>query len=369
MKKYYFFLTASLLILLLYTRVSTRIVNDLWTDEVELINNLKSFNYLIFEYLPRIPGGSPGYYLMILPLKIFFGRNPLILGLPGLISHILVFLLIPKIVSILAIESKTYSAVIATFSRIGFVLDPSLSFQAMEIRPYALLPLMWVICFLLTHALVISDNNNIKDYKDLFKMASLSICYFLLFLWHFYGVIITLAIYIYFIFNKKVSWDAFRIHIRSIILLTFTSIISIPFWKHFVSAYSFHRFNTFEWFTWDILKIYILNQGTMQRTIPQHVLFLFFLAMIIFGMSILMMKLIRNRHVRLVNTIIVKSFKMLFFLVAFPSFAILAMDVMNTYWFLLRQISWTLVPFYMVIGILGNLSIKLFLSDREVNTK
>lgn len=365
MKKYYFSLTIILLILLIYTRISTRLTNVLWTDEIELMNNLKSFNYLIYEYLPRIPGGSPGYYLMILPLKFFFGGNPFILGIPGFVSHIVVFLLIPKIVSILVNESETQRVFTTIFARIGFVFDPSLSFQAMEIRPYAVLPLLWVLCFLLTHALVNSDNKIIKDDKDVFKMASLSMCYFLLFIWHYYGFIITSTIYIYFIFNKKVSLDAFKIHIRSFILLTFTSIISIPFWKHFVSAYSFHRFNTFEWFNWDILKIYLLNQGTMQRTIPQHVLYISFLVITLFGMGIMIMKLMRNRHTREAITIIRKSVKMLVFLVAFPSIVILAMDMINTYWFLLRQISWTLVPFYIVIGILGNLSFKLFFTVKK----
>src|SRR3989344_3016581 len=90
-------ITVTLLLFLLIMRVNVRSRSPFWTDEIEQVRNLRSVEYLIFEYLPKIPGGWPGHYFLTLPIQNLFPNNKFLLGLPGLLSQVGVFLLIPSV--------------------------------------------------------------------------------------------------------------------------------------------------------------------------------------------------------------------------------------------------------------------------------
>ena len=143
-------ITIVLFIILLAGRFTIRAKDNLWTDELEEIHNLTSVKHLLVEYLPFIPGGAPGHYLVSLPLQVLVPNNKFILGLPGLLGHIAVFLLMRHVVKSLKIVDEKGLPIVTLIARTGFVFDPTFIFQSMEIRPYSLLPLLWSLSLLLT---------------------------------------------------------------------------------------------------------------------------------------------------------------------------------------------------------------------------
>lgn len=95
-----------MLIVFIVFRIQVRSLNLIWVDEIAQINNSVSVNHLLNIYLPNIPGGSPGHYLLVLSVKSLFPNNIVMLYLPGLIGQISVFLFIPKIIEKLRIVQK-----------------------------------------------------------------------------------------------------------------------------------------------------------------------------------------------------------------------------------------------------------------------
>src|SRR3989344_7761604 len=125
-------LTVALLILLIVTRVSIRSRSPLWTDEIEQVRNLRTVKYLLFEYLPKIPAGWPGHYLLTLPIQNLFPNNKILLGLPGLLAHVGVFLFIPNVLKSIFTLDRRRLAVSSFAARFLFTFDPYLTFQSME---------------------------------------------------------------------------------------------------------------------------------------------------------------------------------------------------------------------------------------------
>lgn len=325
-------------------------MNPLWTDEREVLENLTSIKYLIHTYLPSIPGGSPGFYLLIYPFKQMFGSDRILLGMPGLISHIIVFFLIPKVVGLL-FQNKIYSQeIITVVTRLGFVLDPTLSFQAMELRPYAFLPLLWCCSVLVVNSLLQIDFLSWR--KSILKQIGVLSALFIIFNWHFYGFLMTLSVYIYFLTKNKYSPKKI-FKMKSIPTIFLTILLSVPIWRYFSSgSFKFH-FNTFEWLNTGIIDIYFLNNASMHRSTFQQIAFWLFIPVIfIFIMKGIVVGM--KQEVGIYKKrfeVVLRSFILLFL---FPSGMILILDLINRYWFLARQISWTFISVYMGLGILAS---------------
>ncbi len=343
-KKLIVIITWFLFMILIYTRLSMRALNPLWIDELNEISHLRSFEYLVYEYLPNIPGGVLGHYLLLLPINSVFPSNKFILGLPGLIGNILVFLFIPKVISSLQIVNRKDLAVPSLVARIGLVFDPRLSFQAMEVRPYSLLPILWVLSVFLVAWIISFDKHVNKPLKVTNVVMSVIAANFLWF-WHIYAPIMFMSIYLFFIFKSKLDKNLIDKHHKSLVVILASTIIFVPVWVYFSSNVINSYLNTFEFL--DNINKFIattLNQGYIKGISLFNNLFLFtlllFLGIIVWGAFFR------------VSKYALQFWKLLLFLVFLPIISIFFLDFISHYWFLYRQFAWTAIPFYVSIGIL-----------------
>ncbi len=317
--------TLILLLILIFSRIAVRIHNDFWTDELEEVRNLTSVKHLLLEYLPRIPGGSPGHYLLVLPINNVFPSNKYMLGFPGLVSHILVFLLIPIIIGKLSIVQKKDITNITQIVRIAFVLDPTYIFQSMEVRPYSILPLLWIFSVLLVSSLFENiQKNHLNDRLSFRKIVFPIVGIILVNIWHYYGILMIISIALYYLFRLK------NIDIRKILYLSFSLLVpfifALPLFIYFSPGSNMFDFDTFE-----MLK---LGFGRWQN-------YLYGIIFIGVFASLLWKKLITK-----------ELFRFIILLVGFPILIIFILDLHNRYWFLLRQFAWTLLPLYTAISMI-----------------
>lgn len=338
----FFLLTSFLLIILIFLRIWTRNQYPLWADEIEEISHLISFRHLIFEYLPTIPGALPGHYLLTLPLNYIASNNKFILGLPGLAAHLFVFFLIPYTISLLQIADKKNVPLIALITRIGFVLDPRLTYQSMEVRPYSVLPLLWVISVILcSHLFRLKDKqgNTINFIAHILILTFFTI---IVFMWHFYGLIMVVTIYLFMLSQQSGNKIDLILKTKSIYPLILSTIICLPLWKYFTQGLSQYRHDTFE-FIPIILKM-IENQNNL----------------VLFFSVLFLLYLFRNYLLNQINRILLNQsirkqiLAILFYMVFIPIFIIFILDLLQPYYFLYRQFSWVAIPLYMATGILIN---------------
>lgn len=349
MKKVKIIITLILVFLLFYLRLSVRLINTPSEDEIAEIAGFKSIKYLIIDYLPRIPGGSPGGYLIVYPLNKISPNNILFLGLPGLISHFLVFLIIPKSISKLKIIKPEYNFLVSSITRLFFVLDPTLVYQSMEIRPYAFLPLYWIISIFLVSRLIKIDK---YKNKSLIKYILFSILLTVFFVWHFYVLIMFLSIY-FFIKMRSIEKFSFQSLLPKSIIPIFSSIIlASPFWIYFSQGKGAAPYNTFGWLHVVIAQIYAIDKGSQKGIIWQNWLYFFLIVLIItLILYTFLSYLLQRRNLKgieyLVNFIYINSV-----LVVLPIIVIILLDISAKYMFLYRQFVWIAIPFYISTGIL-----------------
>lgn len=341
--------TLLLLFLLVITRVSVRNSASLWTDELEQIKNLTSVSHLIFEYLPNIPAGWPGHYLLTLPIQMFFPYNKFLLGLPGLLSHIGVFLLIPKVLSgLFAIKAKHLAAA-TLIARILFIIDPFFTFQSMEVRPYALLPFIWILCALMSVALVNEKWKILSRSARITKMMCYAVFYFAIFAWHLYGFIMTISILVYLLIVKLQRKKAIK-YVEAGVVLFISLILVIPLWMHFSQSSSQYILAPFEMFP-SINEIISGKRGIMTVYSWQHAIFLLFAAWVLLAIvraifSLQLTKIDTKALIRLIFST--------FTLVAIPICIIVVMDIVNPYWILYRQFAWTALPAYLILALVAS---------------
>lgn len=311
------YLTIFLFITLIVSRISVRYFNNLWTDEIEEIKHLTTVKHLIFEYLPAIPGGAPGHYLLVLPFNLLFPYNKFILGFPGLLSHIGVFFLIPAAVRKLKLVNEKGINIVTLIVRAGFVLDPTFIFQAMEVRPYSILPLLWIISLLVL--------SNIFSWKksNLFGLFTGILTLIVIIIWHFYGSLMLTSILVYFFLTEKMLF-------KGKILQLFSILFSILFASPLILFFSKGSFK-YDFDSFEMLKIAYLNWQS-------------YIYIILFSLIILL-----GIKYNLIKYKLVYAF---ISLVASPIIIIFLLDIKNHYWFLLRQFAWTILPLYIIIGTL-----------------
>lgn len=343
-RKYSVFL---LLILLVFVRIKVRAMNPFWLDEVAEIKRLKSVEFVISE-LPTVPGGSPGHYLLTLPLQKFFPFNKYILGLPGLISHILVFLFIPKIISTLKIINKEKLFVSGIVARFLFAIDPTLTFQAMEVRPYSVLPLLWLVSFFIVVKLFRLDRQSFTARKLFTNIIRWLPILFLVFNWHFSALIMFLSIYIYMLLKERITISSFTLGKYSSIIILVSIFASLPVWSYFGKSISAFEFNTVATIPVTIMQIYSIDKGFPKGIIWQNWLYFFLLLIMLFIIVLELRKFfIRKSEFYSYNYF----FKINIFLVIIPILVIFILDFVNRYGFWYRQFVWVMLPFYIANGV------------------
>lgn len=336
--------TLLLLGVLVYTRLTIRASNPLWIDEINEISHLKSIHYLIYEYLPSIPSGVLGHYIMLLPLNTFFPGNKFILGLPGLISNLLVFLLIPTVISRLNITSKNETKIASFVARLGFVFDPRLTFQSMEIRPYSLLPILWILSLMLVTKIISCDNTHDKDLKNknvfLLMLASI-----FLWIWHIYGLVMSISTYLFFIFKTKLSKNIINLHYKSFVVICLSLFLFFPVWIYSARGSTISHLDTFEFLKNSEQAVNtVINKGYIRGITWQNYIYF---ALIVFSIIAIIWAVFTKGSLYLAQFL-----KMLAFLVLMPILVIFLLDFASEYWFLYRQFAWVALPFYIAMGIL-----------------
>lgn len=351
MKLLKFALTFILLIILIYLRVSTRNLNPLWVDEIEEINHLKSVTYLISEYLPNIPGALPGHYLLALSMNYISPGNKFVLGLPGLFANIAVFFLIPYALSLLRVVDKKNLSFVTLVTRLGLVFDPRLTYQAMEVRPYSILPLLWIASVILISNLFQLKKKSESTLNYITRFILLTIFTVVIFIWHFYGFIMVLSIYSFMLSKQKGNLRKKFFQSPSTYPIILSTIISIPIWRYFTSGLANYRHNTFGFlsiFSNTSLTPSIINKFRTDVSILSFILILCLIYII--------RKYIIGFFTELVNDRFIKKdlFGIIFYMVFVPVIIIFFLDLMQPYYFLYRQFSWVAIPFYIAVGILIN---------------
>jgi hypothetical protein len=345
-------ITFCLLLLLLYLRIEQRITHEFWIDEIQEISNLKTLSYLLFEFLPTQPGGLPGHYLLVFPLQIIFPFNKYVLGLPGLIAHVAAFLLFPRVFAQLGLAPSGHSFFPASIARFGFAVNGTLAYQAMEVRPYSVLPLLWVLATLLAGYTIrffnhIDEETNPR--RKAMVVAGIAAGHLAVCLWHAYGVIMLASIYLFF---ALVSFDSiFRMVRRplAIGMAIVVAVITVPVWRFYSPGSSGWDFDTFEYIPRSFLGA---TRTVIDLLISLHWgrLSIVVLVMIMAGMVILLAPRITSRQ-NLLDGLFGRLFWLSVALVTLPIMVILAIDLATSYWFIQRQFIWTAVPFWMATGV------------------
>jgi hypothetical protein len=351
MKKYlYSFSVVLLLFVLIYYRVSIRLNNPLNIDEVEEVSHLISFSHLIFTYLPSIPGGAPGQYLIALFVNKIFPNNKFMLAIPGILGNIIIFLSLPYLVKIIYPMNIRKIKILSFYTRICFVLDPVLAYQSIEIRPYSLLPCIWIISVFICNSFIKVKINNMNFKNKIFFFWGYIVLLTIIFIWHYYGFIIFISIFTYNLLIKKNNFHLLKDKLIKFIIVGCSFLISLPIWRYFIPG-SF-RFNIR---TADQIFTGVINYFQNYRTLSSSVTWInnIFILLILFTLSFVFFNVTKIKNVN--KFLHQKKLKLCkditIFLIIFPVITIFMLDVINNYWFLLRQFSFVLLPVYILFGI------------------
>ena len=347
-KKLYFGINLFILFLFIYFRLYLRAINLFWTDEIEEIKNLISLKHLIFQYLPQIPGGSPGHYLLTFPFNILYPYNKYVLMIPGLLSQVAVFILIPGVIVKLFKTNLYETQITALITRIIFTFDPTLSYQSIEIRPYSILPLLWVSIAILLPT-IYDQTIRKTSFIGPFKKFLLILCLFILIIFHYYVLLMMISVYVYIYLNSHQKSKGYLSNSFSKIV-SIGTLLSIPILMYF-SPGSF----SFNFDTLGVIKEYFSNYSFLRsnginRIYWQNFLYYAFIILSLI-IPIVLIKVKLERHEKLIKSLLRYLIKSIGILAVFPIVIIFFLDLYNHYWFLLRQFAWAMIPLYMSVGL------------------
>ena len=272
--------------------------------------------------------------------------------MPGLVSQALVFIFLPHIISRLNVVSPKYNFAAATISRLLLVLDPKLTFQAMEVRPYSVMPFIWMVMIFIISSLLKLDNRRISPIVT-FQTIAIFLLTLLLFWFHSVSAIITISIYTFFIIKQKENFFKNVITKKSLSLLIVCIIFSLPIWNYFSSNNcrfcERNNYNILVTSITSLQEIYAINKGAFNDIKIQNILYFISLC-IMLGLTVYETStfLINRLHkkVRIKNTFFIINLP----LVILPLIIIFLSDYLSHYGFWLRQFSWVMVPFYISIS-------------------
>jgi hypothetical protein len=343
-----------LLALLLFLRIQERVTNEFWDDEIHLISNLLPLEHLLFEHLPDQPGSSAGHYLLTALIQYVMPNNKYALGFPGLIAHVIVFLLLSRLLLTMKLTKPGATFWPATVTGAGFAINATLAYQSMEVRAYSLLPLLWVLSVFLAHTTIRfldSARSSNMGRSGWLRMAGILLAHAGICIWHIYGLIMLLSIYTFFAFT---SWPLFLRAARrplTIGLIITTSIMAIPVWLFFSGGSLVRSDDTFEHIPLTLSGMTSSILGNLAGR-PDLSLGIITLIVALGGLTLSAYRGLRNRQG--IVTDLWPQICLYVVLVAAPIGMILVTDIVTQYWFLQRQFIWTAVPFWMGIGVAAN---------------
>ncbi len=309
-------------------RVKHRASSSLWFDEIWQINVLDCPFFEFVRALPQKDFSSylNGDYFLTYPFFHLFGDNKWGLAIPHMIATLIGFWLFYLICRELL---KTSVGMIIAFSIFSF--NATLINHALEIRPYAVLPVLNLGVFYVTMKLLP------HDFKMSWKRTFWIGLFFILTIWFYmYGVVILFVHAIYFLATLK-NKDMFKTafvqlsKFGGIVLL-----IAMPLWLYSIFGehltYETRGFeSTFQFITDPTVSVFGFLKDVLCNFIGHKYLYVLILGAF-FGTILPHSK--RMEHIKFFGILILLPFAV-----------ILLMDIVGNYWLLQRQFIW-LMPFF-----------------------
>jgi len=314
----------------LYLRIASRAASKLWTDELFQLSTMTgSFKKLLenvvqFEFCSYLSGD----YYLVYPFFKIFGYNKWGLAIPHMIATILGFYLL---YIICRRYFKTTWAYIITFSIVCF--NASLTYHALEIRTYAVLPTLALACLYLSLKLV--DQNINMSIKKKLAIGAL----FVLVIWfHVYGILILLVSVLFSLLSK--SRDAsFKIILKDTFKFLFVVLfLAMPLW--IFSVFGPH-FAHILWPTFTYIPNPVKDAVGFLKAIFGNLLGYKPLYFLLAGVILPFIIPDKERFQKITFLIV---------MVFIPIGSLLLANIITKYWFMQRQFIWVMPFFALYLG-------------------
>jgi len=222
----------------------------------------------------------------------------------------------------------------------------------MEVRPYSMLSFLWFVSVIFVNKIInFKKNQNGRSeiiIKSIVSVLSLS----MILIWHYYGLIMvfTMYIYLYIFRDRRNLSDLLNIkRIPNLILLTGVLCV-LPVWTYFSKGSFTYNFNAIENLPISISTEGIVYKGVVQGITWRNYYYSWFFLVVLFIFITYSLSYC-CRKISYERTVVFKSVKIMITSVLLPIILIFTLDIFNRYWFLLRQFSWTIIPFYISLGV------------------
>lgn len=331
----------------LYLRFERLASRELWGDEVyQLHQTLGPFKAVWKRNVYGDMTCFPGDYLLTYPFAQVFGSNKWGLALPHAAVTVIGFYFLYRICQR---HFKTVWGYIIAFSVVCF--NQHLIFNALELRPYAVLPTLALAVFYYTDILM-TEAGRLSTPQKIFIGG-----FFVLTMWfHAFGIMIVGCSILFFLLSE---WrqPSLRSHFKNIAgTLAIVFLIALPVWLWFatgnplkLSSESYHsmRVGTFD---------YIANPLDGFGRFFNRVVFYNLIGFkdLYFLLGILIIAILVPSRER------PRKFGLFLTLVLLPIAVILVVDLSNRYWFLIRQYIYVAPLFAFFLGWLWDSSIDYY---------
>lgn len=316
----------------LYLRFKLYTQRELNTDELNQLNYTTSDHILPFwnKYTAAELTAFPGDYLLTLPFIKVLGTSKWAIAVPHIIVTVIGFYFLYLIC---ARYLKTALAWVITFSILA--LNSTLQYHSFELRPYAVLPTLYLAVFYFSETIVCNYQQTSRSKKFL-----IGLFFVLVVVYHAYGIMMIALCLFYFILSESKD----RPFISSLRLIApFAigfSLIALPLFLWYATrisdAYDYEAFVARNLNTFD----YIPNPLTALNN--------FFRSVFNYLMGYKKIKFLINGIILCLLIPHPERFKQIGFflvLIILPLECILSADVHTGYWFVQRQFIW-IVPLY-----------------------
>jgi len=316
-----------------YWRVRTFALREIWTDEIEQLRGVsKSLHWLLFVYLPGIPGGFPGDYLLTWPFA-HLSTNKWILTAPHIPLMLLSFYLLFLICKA---EFRTIWGPFVVFAL--FAMNPNLIFHALEIRPYASLLALVLAMYWVSFRAVQTDSWPMRR-----QIAWGIWCWFIL-LFHAYGLYLLVFLLTYHLIFSRGERPWIPTFKRFFIPTLIAGLLALPLWIYFANPdhISMYQYDTYLYSGGSARQLLAFVFGNLGDIGRHHA---WIIPMVLIFFSLVLPDPKRS-----------KRFGFLLLNVLCPIAFIYLSDKQVHYWFLQRQFIWVM-PLW---SILAGMSVESF---------
>lgn len=290
----------------------------LWIDEIEQLRGITgTFSNLIIHYLPSLPGAMPGDYVLTWPFAQI-STDKWILAIPHFFCMIGLYL-----VFIFLAKEKVRNLFFFALALYFLSVNKTLAYHALELRPYASIPLLALLTFTVTRSAIEKPNLSRSQIVGYIVLFALVLSY------HLYGIFMLGGSLMYHIVYSRKENSLKTALVRSLMWCSGACLLTFPVWNHIISKPTpLHEGATFEFIQgpWYIKakSVIALLTGT-PRIYP-----------FLIPVALSFLPGCADR---------MKRAWFIVWLTVLPILAILYLDVQSNYYFVQRQFVWCM-PFW-----------------------